>query len=219
MSEGRPAGRTGAGLYDNGVTAPVGGWTYGGGLGGAPYDGTFVAAAADRTDRAHEADASDLTVFRDRSARVPRPDDPQHRRENTAPVRIRCYRHEGIVVANHRRFPGLAGLAATWELAPADGRTLTAPAELPDLRPGETAAVPLPFTLPEDGGGVWLTLRVVTAEDEPSAPRGTEVCAPRIRLRAAAPVLTLGRTPADGDPRFDALVRKIAQAHHEPFLL
>lgn len=70
----------------------------------------------------------------------------------------------------------------------ADGGTLTAPAELPDLRPGETAAVPLPFELPKDGGEAWLTLRVTTAGDEAWAPRGTVVCLPQVRLRAAEPV-------------------------------
>ncbi|EST35207.1 hypothetical protein M878_06975 [Streptomyces roseochromogenus subsp. oscitans DS 12.976] len=102
-------------------------------------------------------------------------------------VRIRCHRHEGIVVANLQPARGLAWLAAAWELAPAHGCALTAPAVLPDLRPGETAAVPLPFALPADGGAMWLTLRVTTAEDEPWAPRGTELCAPRIRLRRDVP--------------------------------
>ena len=103
-------------------------------------------------------------------------------------MRIRCYRHEGIVVANQQRVRGLGWLRATWELTLPGGRTLTAPAELPDLRPGETAAVPLPLPLelPEDGRAVWLTLRVVTAGDQPWAPPGAEVCAPRIALRASA---------------------------------
>lgn len=209
MSDGRRAGRAGAGRYDNGVTAPGRRRAYGG-----DHDSP---STADGADEAVEAQGAEVVVFPLRSDRIPQPG-PHHRREIEAPVRIRCYRHEGIVVANHRRFPGLAGLAATWELAPTHGPTLTAPAELPDLRPGETAAVPLPFTLPEDGGEAWLTLRVVTAEAEPSVPRGTEVCAPRIRLRAAAPVLTLARPPADDEPRLDALVRKVAPAHHEPVL-
>ncbi|GAA3148920.1 hypothetical protein GCM10010521_40340 [Streptomyces rameus] len=107
-------------------------------------------------------------------------------REAADPVRIRCYRHEGIVVANHQRARGLRWLAATWELSSSDGRTLAALAELPDLRPGETAAVPVPLRLPQDGGEVWLTLRVLAGEDRPGLPRGTELCAPRVRLRTAA---------------------------------
>ncbi|CCK26157.1 hypothetical protein BN159_1778 [Streptomyces davaonensis JCM 4913] len=106
-------------------------------------------------------------------------------RELTAPVRLRSFRHEGLVVQNHRCFRGLDWLTARWELTLADGRTLTAPAELPELRPGETAAMPLPFTLPRGGGEIWVTLRVTTKDDEPWGPRGTEVCAPRLRLRAA----------------------------------
>ncbi|MFF4755799.1 DUF4981 domain-containing protein [Streptomyces sp. NPDC002514] len=103
-------------------------------------------------------------------------------RESTGPVRIACFRHEGIVLGNHQRRRGLAWLAGEWELSRADGLVLTAPAELPDLLPGQTAAVPLPFVLPPDGKEMVLTLRVRTARDEPGAPRGTAVCAPVLRL-------------------------------------
>jgi hypothetical protein len=127
---------------------------------------------------------------------------PYERRERGGAVRIRCHRHEGIVVANDQHVPGLGRLAATWELVRADGRILAAPAELPDLRPGETAAVALPFGLPRDGGAAWLTLRVLTATDEPGAPRGTELCAPRILVpatttatTAAGATTTAGPTP------------------------
>ncbi|WP_443052840.1 DUF4981 domain-containing protein [Streptomyces sp. FXJ1.172] len=109
---------------------------------------------------------------------------PYVHRGSRAPVGIRCLRHEGIVLVNDHAVQGLGRLAATWELVRADGRILTAPAELPDLRPGQTAAVSLPFRLPRDGGAAWLTLRVVTTADEPWAPRGTELCAPRVRLPA-----------------------------------
>lgn len=236
VSDGRPAGRAGAGLYDNGVAAPGHRWAYGGDFGEPLHDGAFIA---------------DGVVFPDRT---PKPVLYEHR-ELAAPVRIRCYRHEGIVLANHQHFRGLDWLAAGWELSLADGRVLTGAAELPDLRPGETAAVPLPFTLPEDGGEAWLTLRVTTAEDETWAPRGTEVCAPQVRLRAAAvpepgpavpgrtvrvdddgllvhplltaaPVLSLWRAPTDNDELggiarrwrtwgLDALVRKVVSVRRE----
>ncbi|MFE1883126.1 glycoside hydrolase family 2 TIM barrel-domain containing protein [Streptomyces diastatochromogenes] len=236
VSDGRPAGRAGAGLYDNGVAAPGHRWAYGGDFGEPLHDGAFIA---------------DGVVFPDRT---PKPVLYEHR-ELAAPVRIRCYRHEGIVLANHQHFRGLDWLAAGWELSLADGRVLTGPAELPDLRPGETAAVPLPFTLPEDGGEAWLTLRVTTAEDEAWAPRGTEVCAPQVRLRAAAvpepgpavpgrtvqvdddgllvhslltaaPVLSLWRAPTDNDELggiarrwrtwgLDSLVRKVVSVRRE----
>jgi hypothetical protein len=127
---------------------------------------------------------------------------PYEHRQREAAVRIRCHRHEGIVLANDHHVPGLGRLAATWELLRADGRILAAPAELPDLRPGETAAVPLPFGLPRDGGATWLTLRVVTATDEPGAPRGTELCAPRVLLPATttAPTTTTAAPTATGCP-------------------
>ncbi len=166
MSDGRPAGRAGAGLHGNGVAAPGHRWAYGGDFGETVHDGAFIA---------------DGVVLPDRT---PKPVMYEHR-EIAAPLRVECYKHEGIVLRNHQHFRGLDWLTGRWELALADGRTLSAPAVLPDLRPGETAAVPLPFELPRDGGEAWLTLRVSTAEDLPWAPPGTEVCAPQVRLRLA----------------------------------
>ncbi|MFE5917490.1 glycoside hydrolase family 2 TIM barrel-domain containing protein [Streptomyces sp. NPDC056468] len=228
VSDGRPAGRAGAGLHDNGVAAPGYRWAYGGDFGESLHDGAFIA---------------DGMVFPDRT---PKPAMYEHR-EIAAPVRIECFRHEGIVLGNHQHFRGLDWLAGEWRLDLADGTTLTGPAELPNLRPGETAAVPLPFEVPHDGGEAWLTLRVTVAEDQPWAPRGTEVCVPQIRLRGpalapdvpvdrqvevdgeglllhplltAAPTLSLWRAPTDNDELgrmagrwrtwgLDALVRKV----------
>ncbi|KUL45470.1 glycoside hydrolase family 2 TIM barrel-domain containing protein [Streptomyces regalis] len=234
VSDGRPVGRGGAGLYDNGVAAPGYRWAYGGDFGETIHDGAFIA---------------DGVVFPDRT---PKPAMYEHR-EIAAPVRIECFRHEGVVLTNHQHFRGFDWLAAVWELSLADGRTLTAPAELPELCPGETAAVPLPFVLPEDGGEAWLTLRVTTATDLPWAPRGTEVCVPQVRLRGpaavdvaavarqvevdgegllvhplltVAPTLSLWRAPTDNDELggmaqrwrnwgLDALVRKVVSVRQD----
>ncbi|MFI1787846.1 DUF4981 domain-containing protein [Streptomyces olivaceoviridis] len=99
------------------------------------------------------------------------------------------------MVTDRQRVRGLGWPAATWEPALADGRRLTAPAGLPDLRPGETGAVPLPWRRSAEGGPAWLTLRVVTAEDRPGAPRGTEVCAPCVPLRGTGGRQLGGRLP------------------------
>ncbi|KUN03310.1 hypothetical protein AQI95_22590 [Streptomyces yokosukanensis] len=198
MSDGRRAGRAGAGLYDNGVFASGHRRAEGGDLrAAAPHDGPHGADGA-VLPGGPPGPARDVPdEHGDRHAQDERPErrDQEARPQSGAPVRIRCYRHEGIVLTNHQRSRGLARLAATWELTRADGRTLTGPAELPDLRPGESAAVPLPFALPEGGGEMWLTLRVVTAVAEPWAPRGTQVCAPRLRLRRAVPA-PAGPAPA-----------------------
>lgn len=208
VSDGRPTGRAGAGLYDNGVAAPGHRPAHAGDFGDAPHDGAFCA---------------DDMVFPERT---PEPVMYEHR-QTAAPVRLECFRHEGIVIGNHQHFRMLDRLAAEWELSLADGGTLTAPAELPRLAPGESAAVQLPFTLPQEGGEAWLTLRVRTDDDEPGAPRGTEVCVPQVRLRepssedaapvtdrcvevdgdgllvhpllTAAPTLSLWRAPTDKD--------------------
>ncbi|MES5818192.1 glycoside hydrolase family 2 TIM barrel-domain containing protein [Streptomyces sp. RG80] len=234
VNDGRPVGRGGAGLYDNGVAAPGHRWAYGGDFGETIHDGAFIA---------------DGVVFPDRT---PKPVMYEHR-EIAAPVRIECFKHEGIVLGNHQHFRGLDWLAGEWELSLAEGDTLTAPAELPDLRPGETAVVPLPFEVPRDGGEAWLTLRVTTARDEAWAPRGTVVCLPQVRLReasplrwenrsgtvevdadgllvhpllSAAPTLSLWRAPTDNDELggmalrwrawgLDALVRKAVSVREE----
>ncbi|MFC9910234.1 glycoside hydrolase family 2 TIM barrel-domain containing protein [Streptomyces sp. NPDC059862] len=235
VSDGRPAGRAGAGLYEGGVAAPGHRWAYGGDFGEALHDGAFIA---------------DGVVFPDRT---PKPVLYEHR-EIAAPVRLECLKHEGPVIGNHQHFRGLDWLTAEWRLSLADGRTLTAPAELPDLRPGETAAVPLPFDLPADGGEAWLTLKVTTARDEPWAPRGTVVCLPQVRLRPApvpravpvadrtveidadgllvhplllaAPTLSLWRAPTDNDELggtaarwrewgLDSLVRKLVAVRRD----
>ncbi|MEN1889428.1 glycoside hydrolase family 2 TIM barrel-domain containing protein [Streptomyces mirabilis] len=207
VNDGRPAGRGGTGLYDNGVAAPGHRWAYGGDFGETIHDGAFVA---------------DGVVFPDRT---PKPVMYEHR-EIAAPVRL-AYVGGELRLTNHQHFRGLEWLTAEWELSLAEGGTLTAAAELPDVRAGESVAVPMPFALPEDGGEAWLTLRVTTADEEAWAPRGTEVCVPQVRLRAAtpvgsaalpdsavevdedgllvhplltaAPVLSLWRTPTDND--------------------
>ncbi|MCX5094458.1 DUF4981 domain-containing protein [Streptomyces sp. NBC_00365] len=234
VNDGRPAGRGGAGLYDNGVTAPGHRWAYGGDFGETIHDGAFIA---------------DGVVFPDRT---PKPVMYEHR-EIAAPVRL-AYVGGELRLTNHQHFRDLEWLTAEWELSLADGGTLTAPAQLPDVTAGESVAVPMPFTLPEDGGEAWLTLRVTTADEEAWAPRGTEVCVPQVRLRAAtpvvsvalpdspvevdedgllvhplltaAPVLSLWRTPTDNDEiggmaarwrawGLDALERKLVDVRRE----
>ncbi|MFJ4834663.1 glycoside hydrolase family 2 TIM barrel-domain containing protein [Streptomyces sp. NPDC088747] len=182
VNDGRPAGRAGTGLYERGVAAPGYRWAYGGDFGEVIHDGVFIA---------------DGVVFPDRT---PKPVMYEHR-EIAAPVRLDRERG-GLRISNHQHFKDLRWLAAEWSLSLADGGTRTAPADLPDLGPGESASVPLPFVLPEDGGEAWLTLRVTTAGDEPWGPRGTEVCVPQVRLRApdpVAPVREPGEVEVDDD--------------------
>ena len=187
VNDGRPAGRGGAGLHDNGVAAPGHRWAYGGDFGETDHDGAFIA---------------DGVVFPDRT---PKPVMFEHR-EIAAPVRIECFRHEGVVLRNHQHFRGLEWLSGEWELSLADGATLTAPAELPVLRPGETAAVPLPFAVPEDGGEACLPQVRLRAAHPPAhirVPQGTvEVDDDGLLvhpLLTAAPTLSLWRAPTDND--------------------
>nr|WP_322725549.1 glycoside hydrolase family 2 TIM barrel-domain containing protein [Streptomyces spongiae] len=187
VSDGRPAGRAGAGLYEGGVAAPGLRWAYGGDFGETIHDGAFIA---------------DGVVFPDRT---PKPALYEHR-EIAAPVRL-SVEGEGtwrvLRVHNRQHFRDLSWLAAEWEFAAADGGSWTVPAELPDVPPGGAAVIDRPEVL--DGAGeIWLTLRVTTAADEPWAPRGTEVCGPQVRwyeADAGEPVVGLQEDAADGSVR------------------
>ncbi|MFI9798953.1 glycoside hydrolase family 2 TIM barrel-domain containing protein [Streptomyces sp. NPDC052302] len=182
LGDGRPAGRAGAALRGDGVAPPGHRWAYGGDFGERVHDGAFIA---------------DGVVFPDRA---PKPALYEHR-EIAAPVRMEGLKPDGVVLANHQHFRTLDWLTGEWRLDLADGTTLTAPADLPALHPGGTATVPLPFEVPREGGEAWLTLRVTVAEDQPWAPRGTELCVPQVRLRGPAPV----SAPAvSGEVRLDA---------------
>lgn len=216
VNDGRPAGRGGAGLYDNGVAAPGLRWAYGGDFGETIHDGAFIA---------------DGVVFPDRT---PKPVMYEHR-EIAAPVRL-SVEGEGtwrvLRVHNKQHFRDLSWLAAEWEFAAADGGTWTVPAQLPDVPAGGSAVIDRP-EVRHGAGEIWLTLRVTTAADEPWAPRGTEVCVPHVRwyeadegepvvgaddtqghvppprtddeglllhpLLAAPPTLSLWRAPTDND--------------------
>jgi beta-galactosidase len=216
VNDGRPAGRGGAGLYDNGVAAPGLRWAYGGDFGEILHDGAFIA---------------DGVVFPDRT---PKPVMYEHR-EIAAPVRL-SVEGEGtwrvLRVHNRQHFRDLSWLAAEWEFAAADGGTWTVPAQLPDVAAGGSAVIDRP-EVRHGAGEIWLTLRVTTAADEPWAPRGTEVCFPQVRwyeadegepvvgadgtqghvppprtddegllrhpLLAAPPTLSLWRAPTDND--------------------
>ncbi|MFG2026147.1 glycoside hydrolase family 2 TIM barrel-domain containing protein [Streptomyces sp. NPDC048825] len=235
VNDGRPAGRAGVGLYDNGVAAPGHRWAYGGDFGETIHDAAFIA---------------DGVVFPDRT---PKPAMYEHR-EIAAPVRL-TYDQGVLLVHNRQHFRTLEWLTAEWHLVRADGGTESTPAELPDVLPCESAAVHVPFPLPESPEGeAWLTLRVTTAGDEAWAPRGTEVCLPQVRLGtgttaapvpvagppaevdeqgllvhpilAAPPVLSLWRAPTDNDEiggmaarwrdwGLDALVRKVVDVRRE----
>ncbi|MER6136823.1 glycoside hydrolase family 2 TIM barrel-domain containing protein [Streptomyces sp. NPDC001815] len=167
VNDGRPAGRGGLGLYADGVAGPGHRWAYGGDFDETIHDGAFIA---------------DGVVFPDRT---PKPVMYEHR-EIAAPVRL-TYEEGVLLVHNRQHFRGLEWLTAEWLLVRADGGTERVPAELPDVLPGRSAAVPMPFPLPGPSAGeAWLTLRVTTADDEAWAPAGTEMCVPQVRLSVAA---------------------------------
>ncbi|MFC5804613.1 glycoside hydrolase family 2 TIM barrel-domain containing protein [Streptomyces formicae] len=205
-ADGRPAGpATAPGAYANGITAPGYRWAYGGDFGDTPNDGVFCA---------------DGMVFPDRT---PKPAMYEHR-ELAAPVRLSYDPASGTATVHNRQYVrDLAWLRAEWLIGGEESGNRTVPAELPDVPPGGSAPIALPAELPEfprlpghpglpghpelpaEGGELWLTLRVTTADDQSWAPAGTEICTPSVRLRertAAWPPPAAGggavETDADG---------------------
>ncbi|MPY61303.1 glycoside hydrolase family 2 TIM barrel-domain containing protein [Streptomyces spongiae] len=167
---GRPAGPGTADGYAAGIAAPGYRWAYGGDFGDDPHDGAFCA---------------DGLVLPDRT---PKPAMYEHR-EIAAPVRLRLLDSGDVLMANHQHFRDLAWLTGEWRLETTDSAAVRSPALLPRLGPGESVALPIPAELlarlPE-AGEAWLTLSVRAAADQAWAPRGTEVCAPQVRLRGEA---------------------------------
>ncbi len=178
-------------------------WAYGGDFGDEPNNGNFV---------------MDGMVWPDRR---PKPAMWEHR-HLAAPVRIAGdgpdLGHGHVQVSNHQHFRDLSWLRASYELA-VDGEAIAGgPFALPAIGPGERAVVELPgWVAPVTGlGEAWLTVRVVTAEDEAWASAGFEVCALQLAVGPApsgasptpapltrpAPSARSGTVALDADGRF-----------------
>ena len=178
VNDGRPAGRGGTGLYENGVAGPGLRWAYGGDFGETIHDGAFIA---------------DGVVFPDRT---PKPVMFEHR-EIAAPVRL-SVEGEGtwrvLRVHNRQHFRDLSWLAAEWEFAAADGGTWTLPARLPDVPPGGSAV-----HRPARGGGRGgRDLADAAGDDGRRRALGT---ARHRGVPAAGPVVRGGRGRAGGGRR------------------
>jgi beta-galactosidase len=185
LSDGRPAGPVaGAGAYSGGIAGPGYRWAYGGDFGERPHDGVFCA---------------DGLVFPDRT---PKPAMFEHR-ELAAPVVMELQGSGQVLLRNRQHFRDLTWLAGQWLLTAADTEPLAMPADLPPVPPGGTAAVPIPAELlermPADGE-VWLTLRVTTAVEAESLPRGTELCAPQVCLQREDRGLLVRAGAVAGEP-------------------
>ena len=139
-------------------------WAYGGDFGDSPHDGNFVADGLNWPDRR------------------PKPAMWEARTLN-APVAI-SLEADGLRITNRQSFIDLGWLAATWELA-VDGEGVASGAlELPVVRPGETAVVPLPgWPREQPPGEAYLTTRWSTVREEPWAPAGFEVAALQVAVR------------------------------------
>ena len=168
------------GTYAGGVAGPGHRWAYGGDFGDEPNDGTFCA---------------DGLVFPDRT---PKPAMYEHR-ELAAPIRLEVV-GDAVRVHNRQHFRDLSWLAAEWRVETEETPARSVAVELPDVRPGGSAAIAAPAG--PCAGETWLTLRVTVREDQPWAPAGTVVCLPQVRLSARAawePRAAGGPVEVDGD--------------------
>ncbi len=136
-------------------------WAYGGDFGDEPNDGNFCL---------------DGVVWPDRR---PKPALWEHR-QLASPVRSSSSaadaREGRVEIRNAGHFRDLGWLRGTWDVA-TDGRTIASGAvSLPAIAPGDRALASLEgWVDPPTAAGTWLTLRFVTANDEPWAPSGLEV--------------------------------------------
>jgi beta-galactosidase len=190
LDDGLPAGPGAvaelAAAGGTGVAPPGYRWAYGGDFGDTPNDGTFV---------------TDGLLFPDRA---PKPAMWEHR-QLAAPIRVWPGRVWGeVVIENRQHVRDLSWLRGQWQVI-ADGAVRrpavarAVPAQLPGLGPGARTAIQLPpellteLTAAHPGGPIgeaWLTLRLISAVDEPWAAAGTPVAGAQLLLRTEGRPLT-----------------------------
>jgi beta-galactosidase len=163
-------------------------WAYGGDFGDSPHDANFVA---------------DGMVWPDRR---PKPAMWEHQRL-AAPVRLAAEAAAllagRVELTNSQHFRDLAWLRGRYALEVDGAPVAGGDFELPSIGPGERATIGLPgWVTPEipPGGEAWLTVRLVTADELPWAPRGHEVCALQLRVGEA------GAPPVGGSASDDRAV-------------
>ncbi|MBN1179215.1 MAG: DUF4981 domain-containing protein [Anaerolineae bacterium] len=115
-----------------------------------------------------------------------------------------------VAVTNRHAFSDLSGYDLWWALE-VDGEALEAGhLDPPDVRPGETAEVTVPFTWPVPAEGeAWLTLRFCLNHATPWAERGHEMAWAQFDVTGPHPY-PLPRCAGEGDP--------LRQGHLAPFV-
>ncbi|MBN2304077.1 MAG: DUF4981 domain-containing protein, partial [Anaerolineae bacterium] len=159
-------------------------FAYGGDFGDTPHDGPFCINGLIRADR------------------IPHPALWEYKKI-LEPVRVEAVDIGAgqVRITNRRIFTGLEDLDLTWMLA-ADGVPLqSGDLDLPDIGPGASAVLTIPFETPAitPGTEYWLTLSFALAADTAWAEAGHEVAWAQFRLPLDVPrrpALLPGSMPA-----------------------
>ena len=140
---------------------------YGGQFGDVPHDCNFVAdGLVDSDGVPHPAMREVAWVYR--------------------PVTVAAAGRGRLRVGNRQAFTDLGWLRAEWSLLVDGAEVRRGRLTLPAVAPLSSATVPLPCELPAGTADVHLSVRFVTAADQPWAPKGHLVAWDQVQLRTAA---------------------------------
>jgi beta-galactosidase len=155
-------------------------WAYGGDFDDHPNDGNFCIDGVALPDR------------------TPKPVLWEHK-QLAAPVRVTAtpdaLRTGRLELHNRQDVRDLGWLRAAYELTVDGNRVGGGPLDLPSVPPGGRGTVVLPDWNPpthEAGTERWLTVRFVSAADEPWAPAGFDVCWAQLPLDEPASLAQIG---------------------------
>ncbi len=177
-------------------------WAYGGDFGDVPNDANFCCDGLVWPDRTPKPGLVEHKWIASPARAAADPTDPG----------LTAGR---LVVANRRHFRDLGWLRATWELT-VDGEARGGgDLPLPAVAPGTTAAVAIPGWAPPAAGSgreAFLTVRFLTALDEPWAPAGFEVGWTQLPVAVGAPSVPVAAPRAAGAAPNDAAAAADAAA-------
>jgi beta-galactosidase len=120
-------------------------------------------------------------------------------------VALGAGRRPTLAVLNRQAFRGLSWLRASWELLVDGAATERGELAVPDVGPGATHTVPVPWGRPtvRPGQEVHAIVRWTTADDEPWAPAGHLVAWDQVSVPA-----TVRRSPGPAPAPAPAVVRR-----------
>ena len=114
-----------------------------------------------------------------------------------------------VLVENRHNFLDTSFLRFTWTVEPDGVATESGVLDVPPVKPGGAATVPVAAPAPPDGAEAWLTVRAVLATDSAWAPAGHHVAWGQARLASAPPLPQVQQPPPAEAFDADGVLRRV----------